>query len=358
MDKSKTIIVVVDRYSSPFAVWNAYKKHIVSIAEHYNVSVFLDSNLDIDIKSEFSQVNIGFENYCGHWDLYQKIKRSGIKHVYLPHIKLVNILSLLRKSDISLSLWLQGVLPEESFMRNGSKLRLFILSKLEHRALKLVDGLVVVSRSMLTHLENKYGFKHENAELLPCLSDLRECKQVERRKNSFVYVGGASGWQKIDCILNAYNKIHDGLPGSTLDFISRDKEQIERLISIHSTENVKKSIRIFSISSRTDMQTKLSEYNYGFLFRENSAVNRVSSPIKYLEYLSCGVTPILSEKIGDYSEFTQVNNLGIVVPHNEEERTIGLIKQKVVTSEHISAEYQKLQLFWSNINIFKGLFDK
>ncbi len=358
MAKNKTIIVVVDRYSSTFAVWNAYKKHITSIAEYYRVQILLEANLDLNIKQEFTQENIRYDTYSGLIDLYKKALKSGSQNVYLPHIKLVNFLSLLKRHDISLNLWLQGVLPEESFMRNGSKLRQFILSKLEHRALKLLDGLIVVSESMLKHLDGKYGFTHKNAHVLPCLSDLEQCTEVKKKKNSFVYVGGASEWQKIDSVLKAYNKIYNGLPNTTLDFISRDKEQIQKLIKIHSTNNIEKNIRIFSISNRAEMQMKLSEYNYGFLFREDSAVNRVSSPIKYLEYLSCGVTPILSEKVGDYSEYTRLNHVGIVVPHNEEERTLELIERKAISSEKVSSEYKKLQLSWSNINIFKGFFEK
>jgi hypothetical protein len=52
--------------------------------------------------------------------------------------------------------------------------------------------------------------------------------------------------------------------------------------------------------------------DYGILIRERSITNSVASPVKYAEYLSCGLKVIISEGLGDYSKFTLENNCGLL----------------------------------------------
>ena len=53
--------------------------------------------------------------------------------------------------------------------------------------------------------------------------------------------------------------------------------------------------------------------NYGLLIREKSITNLVASPVKFAEYLACGLNVIISEGIGDYSEFVAAHGCGQLV---------------------------------------------
>ena len=53
--------------------------------------------------------------------------------------------------------------------------------------------------------------------------------------------------------------------------------------------------------------------DYGLLLREDSPVNAVSCPVKFGEYLACGVRPILTPGIGDQSALCRESDLGVVV---------------------------------------------
>ena len=60
--------------------------------------------------------------------------------------------------------------------------------------------------------------------------------------------------------------------------------------------------------------------DYGFLVRENSITNRVASPVKFAEYLACGLKILISKDLGDFTEFVERNNLGLVVSESNFEK--------------------------------------
>lgn len=61
----------------------------------------------------------------------------------------------------------------------------------------------------------------------------------------------------------------------------------------------------------------LSVADYGILFREQTVTNKVASPEKFAEYLSAGLKVLISEKLGDFSEFVEKNNCGIIIKNKE-----------------------------------------
>jgi glycosyltransferase involved in cell wall biosynthesis len=50
--------------------------------------------------------------------------------------------------------------------------------------------------------------------------------------------------------------------------------------------------------------------DYGLLIREESVTNKVASPVKFAEYLACGLKIIISPNLGDYSEYVINNDCG------------------------------------------------
>ena len=51
-------------------------------------------------------------------------------------------------------------------------------------------------------------------------------------------------------------------------------------------------------------------------------VNQVAAPIKFLEYLSCGVNVIMTNAVPSYAKLVEENNVGTVVDINAENITI------------------------------------
>jgi glycosyltransferase involved in cell wall biosynthesis len=66
-----------------------------------------------------------------------------------------------------------------------------------------------------------------------------------------------------------------------------------------------------------DIPTTLAAGDYGLLLREPSVTNQVAAPVKFAEYLACGLPVICSDCIGDYPNFIREHNAGIVINEGE-----------------------------------------
>ena len=70
--------------------------------------------------------------------------------------------------------WMQGIVPEESYLRRHSRLRRAVLSFVERLVLKRADLLLLVSSEMLIHYETKYGLSLAGKSfIMPCFSETK-----------------------------------------------------------------------------------------------------------------------------------------------------------------------------------------
>ena len=216
--------------------------------------------------------------------------------------------------NIPLYLWQQGDGPAESFMHHHNIIRVWILKFLLSCAFRKAAGVVFVSDSMRDYYYNEYGFNKPNI-VVPCLSEFADNKiNVERIPNSYVYIGGLSVWQCFEDILALYKKIRK--PSSTFHIITLDTDSaISKVESIIGSQD---GIMIYSIKDRSKIPEVLNKFQYGFLIRKNDIVNQVSSPIKFLEYLSCGVDVIMTDAVPAYANIIQDYHVGTIVDLNSE----------------------------------------
>jgi len=56
----------------------------------------------------------------------------------------------------------------------------------------------------------------------------------------------------------------------------------------------------------------LSAGDMGVLIRDRCLVNQVASPVKFGEYLAAGLSVLMTEGIGDFSELARDEKLGVV----------------------------------------------
>jgi glycosyltransferase involved in cell wall biosynthesis len=294
------------------AVWNALTLHIDLIRNYRAVKVivndiFYNNYLSQKDKDKYEYIVISSKlellNVC-------KSNEKEIFTISIFDTLRFKLISYLLFKKIKIFFWVQGVIPEESFMRNKNKLRFNILSFLENLALKSSDAHVFVSDYMFLFYEKKYNFKSKKFIVVPCSSDL-SYTGTEKIKNSFCYIGGLSKWQKIEEALNIYKNIQNKLEDSEFHLITRDI--IQAKVIIDKYENIKSKIKIYSLSDRKEIEETLSKIEFGFLLRENDPVNNVSSPIKLAEYLSCDVNVIISDSIKSYASLVHEYHAGIVV---------------------------------------------
>ena len=230
----------------------------------------------------------------------------------------------------------------ESFFRNRNYFKLIILFILEMIVYLMADRVCAVSEVLKKKLSYYFVF-NKNVFVFPCV--VSNIKLIDKTRNddaiNFVYLGGLSEWQMFDETIGIYKKIADNIKCSvTFTVITRDKDLALSKLKVNRVEATVKSL------TNNEVLDDLKNYDFGFLIRENNLVNNVASPIKYLEYLSNGVIPIISEGIGDYSKEASKYNIGIVLKTNDlilNKNFLGIKKDKLI-QERIKTYLEKYNL--------------
>ena len=203
--------------------------------------------------------------------------------------------------------WVQGIGPEESFMRHHSYMRLFVLSIREMRALRKADFVFFVSEYMKRHFEKKYhiSFNNKGYYIMPCFNTtIHPDSFYENGKydnNTFAYIGSMSPWQSIDTIMATYKKIEDsGLTNCSLEIYTSEQDTAKAKVEEFG---IKKYLISYSPNER--LGEVLRHVKYGFRIRDDNEVNRVSTPTKISTYLSHGLIPIYSKCLDSFNSFSQ-----------------------------------------------------
>lgn len=229
--------------------------------------------------------------------------------------------------------WMQGIVPEESYMRRHSKLRFAVLSFMERYVLKHSKLLLLVSEDMLHHYEAKYKLSlKEKSVIMPCFN---ETKLVEGafsdekyRYNTFLYVGGLAKWQCFEQMAALYSKIEKRAADDTMFYIyTFHREAARAVIEQYDIKHYK-----IDYAPKEELSEKIKGMKYGFVLRENCAVNNVATPTKFSNYLANGIIPIYSDSLKSFASIDRDYDLGIVCNSDDLESGAERILQHMKTS--------------------------
>lgn len=200
--------------------------------------------------------------------------------------------------------WVQGVIPEESFMRNHSKARYYILSVLENLALLSSDILFFVSEEMRRHLSEKYHFSMKRHVIMPCFNETFDIAQFYRhnyKNNVFAYVGSLAKWQCFEKTVKLYKKIEIIYGDKVVLYVyTQQREDAVRILDKLGIKNYKV---IFVEQSK--IKDEMQKVKFGFCLREDDVVNNVATPTKLSTYVCNGVIPVYSSNIYDFHKLAK-----------------------------------------------------
>jgi glycosyltransferase involved in cell wall biosynthesis len=293
------------------AIWNAMQLHVHLILQTGKKIVFLVhvNNAEL-VRKQFPKHQI--ISYKSYFDLIKILISSNERNIFTSTFKdtlLAGIAKIFK--PLNIYYWVQGIEPEESYMRNHSSLRKSILSFLEKCAIRLSAYQILVSPHMKQFLSDKYRLKL-NPIIIPCTSDLTYHGH-QKIQNSFTYVGGMAAWQRFDTMLEMFNRIAILRPDAHFYVATGALEKANEIIKKHLHPELNDRLTLQSINDRETMEAFLNTMEYGFLIREDDPVNNVSSPIKLAEYLSCGVNVVISSAVSSYAPLVEEYNAGISV---------------------------------------------
>ena len=215
----------------------------------------------------------------------------------------------------------RGLFAEEQSYFERRRFVTFIFKRLERLFCAVSDAIVVVSEPFKEHLLARYALPPHRVTVIPTFSSpyedrTRETGDVDLRKmlhwedsTIFVYSGSLGQWQMIEEVITFFSHVRDRIANSRFLFLSAQTEELTKRLAGRLPVN---AYAVYSVPSK-ELSAHLSQCDFGVLFRTDHIVNRVSAPIKVKDYLIAGLPIIISDRVGDSSEFVRQNGFGIVL---------------------------------------------
>lgn len=225
------------------------------------------------------------------------------------------------------------------------------IKQIESEAIHKADYRLAVSHALVNYWKDDYSYQQSNQVVIPCtLSDdfssgfpteqeiISKKEQFGYQKEDiiFIYSGSSAGWQSfslVDEMMCEYLK----QPNTKLIVLSNHFDSSYKVMQLF-----KDKISVLFVEPQ-HVKDYLLISDYGILFREQSITNQVASPVKFAEYVNCGLKVMISEHLGDYSEFVMNEKLGLnpgevaLVPYFEKIRIHQLSKHYFIKETYRDA---------------------
>jgi glycosyltransferase involved in cell wall biosynthesis len=178
---------------------------------------------------------------------------------------------------------------------------------------------LAVSHQLVNYWREAFGYKTSEYVVIPCtinkvfenleisqktISDARKKMELPETAVVYVYSGSLAGWQSFSLMTEFLKKVLQQSKNNRMVFLSSKDKNILDLEAQFSDQ-----VSCISVLPN-EVPLYLIAADYGMLIREESITNQVASPVKFAEYLACGLKIIISNNLGDYTEFVINNNCG------------------------------------------------
>jgi len=251
--------------------------------------------------------------------------------------------------------WLKlGLIEEEG----TGTLRYRIRKRIEAMHARRFRHRIVVSEPMGEFIAGEYGRPAGDQLILPCLVDLdrfpepvgREALRVRMGlQDRFVvtYVGTAAPWQCAPETVAFFTLLRERMPNAFFWVFTPDKKRFESLLADVPAESWDIEFR-----PHHELASLLPAADIGCLVRRRERVNRVASPLKFPEYLSCGLPVLIGPEVGGYSRMVAEGQLGAVIDPDEPESWPTVIEAMLASSRdsdiHKRCRMEAEKLSWQS----------
>jgi hypothetical protein len=220
------------------------------------------------------------------------------------------------------------------------------MGQLEKEALLSSHSQIAVSNKLVEYWKYSYGYNQSTNSVIPCTlksslnigynltesNKIRQELNIEQTDILLAYAGSSAEWQSFNILEEHITKAFNA--NNKLKLLMLCKPNVaQKLIQQFPGRVIQKWIE------PTEVQAYLLAADYGLLIREESVTNKVSSPVKFAEYLAAGLPVIISKHIGDYSSFVQEKNCGKLVDNIDWKALQQLTTQEKESIQKTAATY-------------------
>ncbi len=232
--------------------------------------------------------------------------------------------------------------------------------QIEKNAVLKSDFRRAVSKQMIFYWKETFEYSEKKHIVIPCtlnavfrqnrpddFASLRSELGFDDSDVILVYSGSSAGWQSLKLVEKYLTPIFEKNDNVKLLLLSDAQLTDYEMYRLYPERIVQKWV------SFEQVPVFLNACDYGILIREKSVTNKVAAPTKFAEYLSCGLKVIISDEVGDYSEFTKNHECGIVVTenlsklnfqkiHSDEKERLKKIANQYFVNDYFYEEFQKI----------------
>ena len=251
------------------------------------VTLFYLSIIDGFLKSK------GFETRFLSTPIPQETDNYGAVVIYYYDVKKAK-----KAGYKKVMFWMQGIAPEESYLKDRNVLKYIVHSIRERKALLKADLVFYCSDYMKNHCKKKYFINIKNSYVMPCFNEEINEQVILQKKysnNEFVYAGSLAKWQCFEKIVTLYKKIEEMRQDTCFSVYVNDKENAELILKKYGVKNY----RIDYVPS-AELGTRFFSAKFGFCIRDDISVNKVATPTKLSNYIANGIIPIYSRCLDSF----------------------------------------------------------
>lgn len=229
------------------------------------------------------------------------------------------------------------------------------IKKLEKKAVNNSNKQFAVSNALVNYWRVSFSFDKSSYSVTPCTLgkqfdevELSETTISEAKKtigfdlNDIVvaYSGSLAGWQfkgGLELELASWLCLNEN---HKLLFLCKPHKKINFLKNQYKTQVVQHFVK------PEEVPNYLIAADYGLLVRDQNVTNKVASPVKFAEYLACGLKVIISKNLGDYSRLVEKFELGFIFSNLKFQQTqkISLVEKNLVRSKSVDYFSQQSKL--------------
>ncbi|OPZ09321.1 MAG: hypothetical protein BWZ10_02567 [candidate division BRC1 bacterium ADurb.BinA364] len=199
---------------------------------------------------------------------------------------------------------------------------------LERQALSAADAMTAVSRNLALY----YALAHSAARfpnplIFPCAADTARFRLRESEREAFrarlgaagkavwIYAGSNAPYARLDLAARLLAAIERAAPGMSRYWIlSRDWRAIR---GTYLAAGVPEAAIHGDAAEHEQVAEWLAAADIGLLTRDRTLVSWVACPVKFAEYLACGLSVALAGPVGDLPEIARQLPASVLPPDGD-----------------------------------------